>query len=186
MKLWTWADYEKHVRGHIGTFGEEMVQRALRYYPNNTVTPEYQYTSLGADIRVNCPNDIMSLSAAVSSESPIYRYVVTSTPSSPVHVLGAPFPSSYSFHMWDLYAYFGSIKDYIKPPAQSDMLFQANMRREVLSFIHNGKPFSKTWTPFPQSTALLSGSTITMTTEYHREQCNLWNTNGFFNYAWIN
>jgi len=185
MNTWTWDVYEEHVGNKFGTFGGNTVETALKMYPRGVISPEYQFTSIASDIRVNCANDVMAMAAAESFKAPVYRYIVTCTPSKPVHILGMPFPSSYSFHMWDVFAFFGVVGDFIKEPTEEDLQWQRNVQAEILSFVKTGEPKSAEWAPFPGSTALLSGTT-TPASGYHVEECKYWLNNGFFNYAWIN
>lgn len=185
INSWTWAQYIDHVNKTIGTFGEQVVNTALKLYPVYHVSPEYQLTSMASDIRCNCPNDILSLYASSAYKSPVYRYVVTSWPSVPVHAVGIPFPASYAFHMWDIFAFFGFIPDYIKRPTLDDIGWQRNVQNEVLSFVHTGEPYTCSWKPYPEVTASLSTRTKLLPA-YNPDQCEFWFQNNFFSYAWIN
>ena len=185
LKNWTWTQYEEHVFRTIGTFGKLTYQTAMYLYPIHFITPEFQFTSMASDIRANCPNDIMSTYAASTFSSPVYRYVVTSWPSQPVHAVGIPFAASYSMHMWDVFAFFGFIKDYIKNPTEADLQWQENVRNEVISFVHNGQPSTHAWQRYPNTTVKLSSQT-SIVSAYNPVQCEFWMQNGFFSYAWIN
>ena len=187
IKSWTWDQYKDHVNKTIGTFGESFYRTALKLYPENYKTPEYQFTSLASDVRVNCPTDTLSYFAAESFNSSVYRYVVTSVPSQPVRPFAFPFASSYSFHAWDAFAFFGSIKDYISNPTKEDIQWQRNVRDEVTAFVRNGYPKSSAWKPFPSATVALSDNTTVMKTiTYHLIQCKFWLENNFFSYSWLN
>ena len=189
MTKWNWTDYEGIVLEHMYPFGIDVADTALKMYPMNEMTPEYQFTTLSSDIRVTCGNNIMAIYASQNTKSPVYRYIVTAFPSKPVHILGMPFPSSYSFHMLDALAFFGSLKDYINPLSQSDIDLGSNVRREVLWFTRYGMPYSAfrtgTWKQYPNSTGLL-GSVTEVVSDYHGPQCNFWLMKGFFGYSWIN
>ena len=185
LSNWTWKQYEDHVNITIGTFGQQILQMMLTLYPSNHITPEFQLTSMASDLRTNCPNDVLSLHAASGFKSPVYRYVATNWPSVPVHPVGLPFPSRYSFHMWDVFAFFGFIPDYIKHPSLSDLQFQQIVQNEALSFVKNGRPASSDWKPYPSAVALLSNTTR-ITGAYNPVQCKFLLQNGFFDYAWIN
>lgn len=185
INTWTWQQYEHHVNETIGSFGKLVKDTLMSLYPSHHISPEYQLTSMASDIRANCPNDVMSLYAATTFKSPVFRYVVTSTPSVPVHAVGIPFPASYSFHMWDIFAFFGFIPDYIKFPTKTDIAWQRNVQNEVLSFVHTGAPCSSEWKPYPMVTASLSYQT-TVLSAYNPVQCEFLLGNGFFSYAWIN
>ena len=178
-------NYEEHVLNSLSTFGSLVYKSALKLYPSYYKTPEFQFTSMASDVRVNCPTDIMAMYASSTFRSAVYRYVVTSTPSQPVYLGGGSFASLYSFHTWDVLAFFGFIKDYIKPPADKDLRWQQNVRNEVFSFIRYGHPKSISWGSYPSSTANLS-STTNVLTAYNPVECEFWLKNGFFSYAWIN
>ncbi|XP_060606897.1 uncharacterized protein LOC132759189 [Ruditapes philippinarum] len=125
------------------------------------------------DIRSNCPNDVMSMYAASTFSSPVYRYVVTSKPSVPIHPVGIPFPARYAMHMWDVFAFFGFIPDYIKHPTDSEIQWQRNVQNEVLELVRTGKHFTSSWKPYPASTANLSEVTEAISA-YNPVQCALW------------
>lgn len=185
INKWTWEQYEDHVNKTIGTFGPLVLQTARKLYPSHQISPEYQLTSMASDIRANCPNDVMTMHMTSTFRSPVYRYVVTSKPSVPIHPVGMPFPASYSMHMWDVFAFFGFIPDYIKHPTKDDIQWQRNVQNEVLSFVRAGKPFTSSWKPYPDVTANLSVVTKAISA-YSPVQCEFWLQNGFFSYAWIN
>lgn len=80
------------------------------------------------------------LLAALSS--PVYRYVVTYTPSGPVNVSSSlvPYPSRFAFHCLDVVAFFGGLEDLLgKPQSDKDRSFQDLLRRHFISFIKTGK-----------------------------------------------
>lgn len=185
LKNWTWAQYDEHVSKSMRPFGTLIYETAKLLYPPGFITPEYQFTSMTSDIRVNCPTDVLAVQASATFKSSVYRYVVTSWPSQPINALGFPFPSSYSVHMWDVFAFFGCVKDYIKTPTQDDLRFQQNVRDEVLSFVHNCHPKSDSWQQYRTVTANLSSKT-TVGSAFHPVQCEFWLKNGFYDYAWIN
>ena len=138
-----------------------------------------------SDARMNCPTDVLSTFAASTFKSPVYRYVVTSMPSKPIHPIGLPFAASYSFHLWDLFAFFGLVEDFIKCPTEADLQWQKNVRDEMMSFILYGFPKSEFWLPYPSVTATLSSQTHAVKA-YNPVQCEFWLQNGFYSYAWIN
>ncbi|KAK3594205.1 hypothetical protein CHS0354_030636 [Potamilus streckersoni] len=183
LKEWDWNKYKEYVSSKLSTFGDHDVTSALSLYPTGFITPEYQFTSMVSDLRVNCPNDVMTSVARKYFREPVYRYVVTSWPSQPVHAIGLPFAASYSFHMWDIFAFFGTIDQYINPMKESDIEWQNNVRKEVISFVHKGHPASPIWNA--NVTAILSQNT-NITNTFHPDQCTFWNQAGFFAYGWIN
>lgn len=186
LKSWTWEDYTSHVHKKLDTFGEEVSTKALAMYPPSpSYTPEYAFTSLGSDLRVTCPNDVMTARAAESFKSNVWRYVVTSQPSVPVNAIGVPFASKYSFHMWDYIAFSGFISHYIEKPSASDEAFEQTMTQEILSFVRTGLVKTSTWKPYPASVALFNTSTE-VSAGFKSKFCDYWLKNSFFSYAWIN
>lgn len=186
LKNWTLSNYTEHVHAILGTFSTDIANEALKLYPPlSAYTPEYLFTTMGADVRVTCGNDVMASHAAQSFTPPIYRYVATSTPSAPVHPLDSPFASVYAFHLWDSFAFLGTIDQYIKEPKASDIAFQKLMQKEFSNFAMFGVPATKEWLPYPNSTAILNEN-ITIVKEYSPNKCKFWLDNGFFSYSWIN
>ncbi|XP_060072916.1 para-nitrobenzyl esterase-like [Ylistrum balloti] len=179
------STYEEHVMRNLGTFGTDIAKMALRLYPVDKKSIRYQYTSMVTDVRVGCGNDIMALYAAANTNSSVYRYVITAVPSAPVSLFGAPLDTLLSFHAWDTFAFFGTMQEIMAHPSGNDIMFEANLRREIMSFIETGSPYSKDWRPFPDSVALLSDKTK-VTSGYHSYQCDFWMKNGFFDYSWLN
>ncbi|XP_069104639.1 fumonisin B1 esterase-like isoform X2 [Argopecten irradians] len=179
------SSYEEYVGRKLGTFGTNIAKMALRLYPLGTESVRYQVTSMVTDVRAGCGNDVMALWAAANTKSPVYRYVVTSVPSSPVALFGTPPATLLAFHAWDTYAFFGTMQEIMEHPSSNDLMFEANIRREIMSFIETGRPYSNDWLPFPESVALLSDDT-SVTSAYHAYQCDFWMQNGFFDYSWVN
>lgn len=179
------STYVKYVHTKLDTFGTDISKMALKMYPVGKESVRYQFTSMVSDVRVNCANDIMALYAAINTHSPVYRYVVTSQLSAPVSVFGSSPNMHYAFHALDSFAFFGTLQELMPHPSGSDIMFEANIRREILSFAKTGNPFSKEWSPFPDSVALLS-DVSKVTSGYHSYQCDFWMKNGFFDYAWVN
>ena len=115
----------------------------------------------------------------------IFRYDVTSRPSRPIHVMHFPFTSKYSFHLWDMYAFFDEIEYWMegKTPAESDRVFRRLLQTNVMSFIYTGKPLASQWEEYP-TTALISDTLLY--SDYHKqEKCDFWLSSGFFNFSWV-
>ncbi|XP_035507855.1 uncharacterized protein LOC118320843 [Morone saxatilis] len=128
----------------------------------------------------------LSLSAA-ALHSPVYRYVVTHTPSGPVNVTSGllPFPSRFSFHCLDVVAFFGGLESVLGTPlSDKDRNFQELIRRHLVNFARTGKMKAE-WPEYPAATALLSGN-LTVKQDYRADRCRLWRENGLYAYAWIN
>uniref|UniRef100_A0A3P9K7B5 Carboxylic ester hydrolase n=1 Tax=Oryzias latipes TaxID=8090 RepID=A0A3P9K7B5_ORYLA len=125
------------------------------------------------------------VTAALSS--PVYRYVVTYTPSGPMNGSRSlvPFPSRFAFHCLDVVAFFGGLEDLQgKPLSDRDRSFQDLLRRHLVSFIKTGRMASD-WSVYPESTALLSDS-LELVQNYSQARCDLWRSSGLFDYAWMN
>ena len=158
---------------------------ALRLYPMQNQTAEFQFTSMISDLRMNCGNDYASLVLAKSFRSRVYRYVMTYVPSIPFTVENDTFASRYSSHGVDVGAFYGSVGSFISPLSANDLAFQNIMRQEVTSFIKTGSPYTASWGPYPYETALLSG-TVDIGSGYHTSECQFWFANGFLAYSWVN
>ncbi|KAK3098022.1 hypothetical protein FSP39_015404 [Pinctada imbricata] len=188
IKNWTLDDYRNYVAEKLGTFQgktKDIVNQALQLYPINSETLEYAFTSMVSDLRVTCPNEVMAKDIALFYTSDVYRYVVTSRPSQPIHLFGNPFAAAYSMHTWDLLGFFGTIKDYL-PLKQSDIMFQNNIRQEILAFVRTGKPYTWTWGNVWKKTALL-GNVTEIADGFNSPQCQFWIlTAKMLPYAWIN
>jgi hypothetical protein len=191
LASWTWTQYEEYVTRKLSPFGPGIAETALRLYPSHVITPEYQLTSLTSDLGTICGSGDLAFRAynRQGFSAPIYRYVGTSCPSKPIalHQFGDSFLGSYSMHVWDLFAFFGTIDQCLTPTAPSDLAWQARIRREVTSFVRAGHPASPEWKPYPHGTAILTGNdTIEFVDNYKQQECAFLQANGFLNYGWIN
>ncbi|KAJ0056764.1 hypothetical protein NL108_016463 [Boleophthalmus pectinirostris] len=96
ISLWTWGDYRWFVTQKLSTFNESLPRLALEQYspsapcPTRDRCPERAYTTMTSDIRVTCPNHELARRATAALNSPVYRYVLTHTPSRAI----SPLPSS--------------------------------------------------------------------------------------------
>ena len=184
MYQWTWDKYQTMVKNYLDTFPGNISTQALELYPIGVVAPAFQYTTMTSDLRVTCPNVIMTDILANSFISPVYQYVVTARPSHPVHIVDIPFEARYACHMWDSTAFFGSIESYYKPE-NADLKFQEIMQKEMINFAKTGHPLSNAWKKSPGGLAIIS-TNVTFTNSYHSNLCKFWNKYNFFNYGWIN
>ena len=183
----TWADYSAYVKEKLFPFIGDNVSEVLSMY-NKSVSEgsalQFFYTSMVSDVRVTCPNNVLTHSASTFFKSPVYCYVVTNSPSAPINLIG--FPATLACHMWDLVAFFGFPKDFQYFPSEKDLSFMRDLRTEFSKFIHN-KPFTS-WGKYPQNTSVFTdgGEKILGRDGYHKKECDFWLDNGFFPYAWIN
>jgi len=76
-------------------------------------------------------------------QSPVYRYVVTHTPSSAVNTSVqdlVPFSSRFSFHMLDSLAFFGGLEAVLeKPLSAQDKEFQDLFTHHLVHFVQEGR-----------------------------------------------
>ncbi|XP_023248932.1 uncharacterized protein LOC111644324 [Seriola lalandi dorsalis] len=193
ISMWTWGDYRWFVTEKLRSFSENLTTAALNLYPSSARCPtrdrcpERVYTTMVSDIRVTCPNNDLARRAAAALDSPVYRYVVTHTPSGPVNVSGdvLPFPSRFSFHCLDAVAFFGGLESVLgKPLSDHDKSFQELVTRHLVGFAKTGKMGSE-WPEYPAAIALLSNE-LSLSRNYSAAQCDLWRENGLYAYAWSN
>uniref|UniRef100_A0A3P9HFY3 Carboxylic ester hydrolase n=2 Tax=Oryzias latipes TaxID=8090 RepID=A0A3P9HFY3_ORYLA len=193
ISMWTWGDYRWFVTEKLQSFGPDLPKKALELYPSSAPCPtqdrcpERAYTTMVSDIRVTCPNNDLAWRAAAALSSPVYRYVVTYTPSGPMNGSRSlvPFPSRFAFHCLDVVAFFGGLEDLQgKPLSDRDRSFQDLLRRHLVSFIKTGRMASD-WSVYPESTALLSDN-LELVQNYSQARCDLWRSSGLFDYAWMN
>lgn len=193
ISTWIWRDFRWFVTDKLSSFGEKLPTEALKLYqssdpcPTRDRCPERAYTTMVSDIRVTCPNNDLAWRAAAALQSPVYRYVVTHTPSGPVNASSdlLPFPSRFSFHCLDVVSFFGGLEWALgKGLSEKDKNFQQLITRHLVSFAKTGK-MEDVWPEYPSATALLSDS-LTVTQNYSSARCDLWRENGLYAYAWMN
>ena len=172
--------YEQSVHRYLDTFDDVVSSMALNLYPRSLKTPAFQMSSMATDARLTCATDYMSLIAAASFTSPVYRYVATFEPSQ-VSNRGM----HYAFHGIDILAYFGILDQRFNQTTTRAIQFGQTLRKEILSFIKTGHPATPEWKPYPMATSLVMEVTD-VTNGYHETECQFWLKNGFFSYAWIN
>ncbi|XP_055088104.1 para-nitrobenzyl esterase isoform X1 [Periophthalmus magnuspinnatus] len=192
---WTWGDYSWFVTEKLSTFNESLAKLALEQYPSSAPCPttercpERAYTTMASDIRGNCPNHELARRAAAALHSPVYRYMVTHTPSraiSPSPPL-LSFPSRFSFHTLDTVAFFRGLEPLLGSPlSQNDQRFQDLITHHLIYFFKQGK-MEASWPEFPSSVALLSQTlTVVQTNSSVVSRCRLWEESGMLEYAWVN
>lgn len=79
---------------------------------------------------------------AAALDSPVYRYLVTHTPSGPVNATGdlLPFPSRFSFHGLDILSFFGGLEAVLgKPLSDADKKFQGLITQHLVTFATTGE-----------------------------------------------
>ncbi|TDH17398.1 hypothetical protein EPR50_G00009080 [Perca flavescens] len=193
ISMWTWGDYQWFVTDKLQSFSANLSKDALKLYPSSAPCPttdrcpERAYTTMVSDIRTTCPNNDLAWRAAAALDSPVYRYVVTHTPSGPVNASGdlLPFPSRFSFHCLDAVTFFGGLESFLgKPLSDRDKSFQDLITHHLVNFAKTGK-MEDEWPEYPAATALLSDS-LTAVRNYSDVRCQLWKDNGLYAYAWTN
>ncbi|KAK2854327.1 hypothetical protein Q5P01_006988 [Channa striata] len=190
---WTYGDYDWFVTEKLKSFNESLPKKALDLYPRSAPCPtrdrcpERAFTTMVSDVRVTCPNNDLAQKAAAALKSPVYRYLVTHTPSGPVNtsIDFLPFPSRFSFHCLDVLAFFGGLELVLgKPLSDQDKSFQDLLTRHLVDFAKTGKMRGE-WSEYPAATALLN-NTIYVQQNYSAAHCELWKQSGLFAYAWSN
>ncbi|XP_074513586.1 para-nitrobenzyl esterase [Sebastes fasciatus] len=193
ISMWTWGDYRWFVTDKLQSFSENLPRGALELYPSSDPCPttdrcpERAYTTMVSDVRVTCPNNDLAWRAAAALDSPVYRYVVTYTPSGPVNMSTdlLQFPSRFSFHGLDAVTFFGRLESVLgKPLSDGDKSFQELITRHLVTFAKTGK-MENEWPEYPAATALLSDR-LTAVQNYSAARCQLWKENGLYAYAWAN
>lgn len=193
ISMWTWGDYRWFVTEKLKTFSTSLAENALKLYPSSAPCPttdrcpERAYTTMASDIRVTCPNNDLAWKAAAALDSPVYRYVVTYTPSGPVSPKGEllTYPSRFSFHLLDIMTFFGGLEAALgKPLSDGDKKFQDVIQQHLVHFVKTGK-MTDDWQEYPSATALLTDSLIAAH-NYSAPRCELWKENGLYSYGWMN
>ncbi|XP_059204121.1 para-nitrobenzyl esterase [Centropristis striata] len=193
ISTWTWGDYEWFVTENLRTFRESLPKEALKLYPKSALCPtrdrcpERAYTTMVSDLRTTCPCNDLASRAAAALDSPVYRYLVTHTPSGPVNVSSdlLTFPSRFSFHCLDIMTFFGALESVLgKRLSDEDKSFQQLITRHLVHFAKTGRMEAE-WPEYPAATALLSHK-LTSSQNHSVAQCRLWEENGMFAYAWTN
>ncbi|XP_078540567.1 para-nitrobenzyl esterase-like isoform X2 [Lissotriton helveticus] len=193
ISSWTEEDFRWQVTKHLDTFGGTLTSEALKLYPLSDFCKqpteerciEKAYTTMVSDLRATCPNSDLAGRAAATLSSPVYRYVVTYTPSRPALPSSIlPFDSWFSYHILDVFALYGSLNLAQTVTTVADRDFERLVRKYLVHFAKNGA-MPPEWPAYPSHTALLATS-LTVVPEYYPDRCALWKKNGLFAYAWMN
>ena len=181
-------DYKDHVEEKLRPFLGNDVDEALSMYNESLAESgslQFAYSSMVSDLRETCPTNVLALNASKGFKSPVYRYVITNSPSAPINVFG--YPASLACHIWDQVAFFGFPAELKYTPSEKDKRFMKDLRRQFGEFIHKGTVKDNSWKRYPESTALFTNDGVTVIKEdYHKKECDFWLKNGFFSYGWIN
>ncbi|KAB5575094.1 hypothetical protein PHYPO_G00216870 [Pangasianodon hypophthalmus] len=191
ISTWTWGDYQWFLSEMLRPFGDDVVSQALRLYnssspcPTNDRCPERLYTTLVSDMRASCPSNNLAKQAAEALKSPVYRYLVTYTPSKAADSsTWLPYPSRFSFHMMDSLAFFGGLEMALGTVTSEDKAFQQTLTKYFIQFAKEGK-MPEDWPEFPSQTAMLNQK-LSVAQNPLAERCALWEKHSFYSYAWIN
>ncbi|MEE6523327.1 hypothetical protein FKM82_022178 [Ascaphus truei] len=191
ISQWSEEDYHWFVKVRLDTFGGSLTKDALDLYPTSEFCSqpkrcvEKTFMTMVSDLRATCPNNVLATQAAAALSSPVYRYVVTYTPSRPTLLNNLfSFESWFAFHMLDVLGLYGTLEYALGQTTAEDHAFQRLVRKYILYFAREGVMPAE-WPEYPNSTALLSSS-LTTVRDYRSAQCSLWQTNDMFQYAWVN
>ena len=99
----SFGDYRKHVEEKFGPFLGNAVSEVLSMYNDSLddgKSLQFAYLSMASDLRETSPNNVLALNASKGFSTPVYRYVMTNSPSAPINLSGSP--ATLACHMWDL------------------------------------------------------------------------------------
>ncbi|KAK3570087.1 hypothetical protein QTP86_010228 [Hemibagrus guttatus] len=146
ISTWTWDDYKWFLSENLRPFGDHVLSQALKLYnssapcPTNDRCPERLYTTLVSDMRASCPSNRLATRAAEALKSPVYRYLVTYTPSKAADSsTWLPFPSRFSFHAMDSLAFFGGLEMALGTTTSKDKAFQQTLTKYFIQFAKEGE-----------------------------------------------
>ena len=181
----TSGDLLKYVKVFLDTFNTTLSQEALSVYNfSDQGDQASNLAAMVADIRVGCGVNALSRAAANALNSSLYRYVVTSQPSSYAVSKDGESMATYG---WDSYSFFGWEGRVLEQHARkSDFSFVRIIQVYGHNFIRLGDPKYHRWTDFPPTTGQI-GETVTLINgEYHKAQCDFWEKAGLLDYGWMN
>ncbi|XP_054152453.1 acetylcholinesterase-like [Oppia nitens] len=146
LDTWQWRDYTKYVTTSLDSFGAQVSRQSLQLYApvddGNQTTPAIQYINMVSDLRQVCPIDYLAQTLAQNydnnnntNNSSVYRYIFSARLSDAVRVYG--YPSSYSFHLIEVIAYFDEIESFIRHPTKDDFAIRDTIQQLVQSFVNN-------------------------------------------------
>lgn len=182
---YTHTDMLKEVNEGLKSFGPNISKEALAIYnfSQPSLDPVYKVTTLSSDIFVTCGNNELAAAAAGSLSSPVYRYIVTSFPSSSASSYHGPWDSKFAFHCWDSFIFFDGEWVFLKkPPQKSDFDFKQVVKKFALEFIKDGRISG--WKKYPEATAFIDRNVTFKDSIYHEKQCAFWKDNGILKYEW--
>lgn len=182
MTSWSWQHYKATVMEQLTPLTSSLTHSILELYPpDSALTPEYQYTTMLSDIRMTCPSQISANLASAKFRSPVFRAVITASPSVPVNLLNVS-AARYAFHGWDLMVFFGDFAAFGFHPTDQDLKFQKVLRQQMMAFANEGRPEAAVWDVSRMCTALLSDHVFPVE-HFSKSRCDFWLKNGFIPYG---
>eukprot|EP01102_Stenamoeba_stenopodia_P021839 TRINITY_DN8909_c0_g1_i1.p1 TRINITY_DN8909_c0_g1~~TRINITY_DN8909_c0_g1_i1.p1 ORF type:complete len:600 (-),score=163.41 TRINITY_DN8909_c0_g1_i1:115-1845(-) len=198
---YTIEEYNEYITNSFTPFSEYLPSQVLSLYNITTRfenNPQLAYETLTSDLRVTCGQNLLSQFAATTFQSPVYRYVVTQKPSSPVYLSGPPpsgWGSRYSFHTLDLFSVFNIWSEVTPPPPyefvpdENDDLLGDLLRDFFTELTTTGSISSPLWPVINVSgndnyTTALLNLPIETAVDWRKEECQFWFDNGFYFYSW--
>ena len=150
--------------------------------------PELAYTTMATDIRITCGLNRLAGTIAAALISPVYRYVVTGRPSSPVMYYGSKYDATLAFSGFDLLALLDTLDKVMSGtrPNSKDVAFGNLLRNNFVNFVETGRPAYLAWQKFPNNTALYSDKQNIENGVYHTKECTFFEQNGLVDYSWQN
>ena len=128
-----------------------------------------------------------------AAPSKLYRTVLTASPSHPMYMFCDPavaphtcLPAHYAFHTLDSIYLFNTTRGAMGgiAPTAADTKLTQTLRKAIGSFIRTGE--IESWQAYPEATMVVgdAGAVREIAGDYHAEQCEFWETHGFWKYSW--
>jgi carboxylesterase type B len=139
---------------------EAFGRRVWKYYEPTSARPARErWAQLTSDMRSICGNIYNAKQLAIGQKEPVYSYIFTHRPESPVigHLDGWPSwvneaSSQFAFHMWDVMLLFNGTAGYSKDDTMTykfkplDFAVGDRFRASLITFAQTGR-MPSTWTP---------------------------------------
>ncbi len=178
--------YSFYVNTSLRVFESQLAEVALRLYPY-AYTGEYSYSTIVSDVLCTCAVSQLAASIAGTDSAPVYHYVATAWPTSPINAFLLPFAGRYAMHGIDVFAIFRRWAAFFtQPPREKDKQFADNLVNMFKQFVRTGQPLHTAWSPLPNITAFINDTVTLSSRPYHDEQCTFWQKHGFLQYSWTN
>jgi para-nitrobenzyl esterase len=197
---YTKQQYNQYIETRFQSWGPQFGDRVNRVYPFDKYNsdPQLTYETLASDIHVTCGQNHIADQFVTGMNSPVYRYILSQRPASPVCYPSVDWCSGYVFHTYELAVLFNNYNWFFPSnytPAAQDYEFGNIVRGYWTYFAKHGymPPASTTtsaWLPyntgaFPQSyNSFLLSLSSKNAVNWRSKECSFWNDNGFYAFTW--